>query len=83
MSLQTDKFSSEDVEGTVNKAVAAITAFRDEPTRDAAIAADLALAYMRLALGNRFDELGYFVTAEREIRRFLEGLEKKGETELI
>lgn len=79
-----DKFSPEDVEGTVNKAVAAITAFRDEPTRDAAIAADLALAYMRLALGNsNFDSLGYFVTAEREIRRFVDGLEKKGETELI
>ena len=75
-----DKFSPEDVEGTVNKAVAAITAFRDEPARDAAIAADLAIAYMRISLGNgNFDSLGYFVAAEREIRRFIEGLEKKGE----
>ena len=75
-----DKFSPEDVEGTVNKAVAAITAFREEPTRDAAIAADLAIAYMRISLGNsNFDSLGYFVAAEREIRRFVEGLEKKGE----
>lgn len=75
--MNDNRFNQDDVEGIVNKAVAAITAFREEPTRDAAIAADLVLAYMRLALGNRFDELGYFVAAEREIRRFVEGLEKK------
>lgn len=73
-----DKFNQDDVEGIVNKAVASIAAFREEPNRSAAIAADLALAYMRLALGNsNFDSLGYFVTAEREIRRFVDGLEKK------
>lgn len=75
--MNDDRFNPEDAEGTVNKAVAAVAAFREEPNRSAALAADLALAYMRLALGNRFDELGYFVTAEREIRRFLDKLEKK------
>lgn len=69
MRFETEKFSGEDVEKTINNTIEAITEFRNDKTFENAVHADLLIAIMRLTIGNdNFDNLNYFLVAEREVK---------------
>lgn len=69
MRLETEKFSVEDVEKAVNDTIEAIHEFRQDKTFENAVHADLLIAIMRLTVGNdNFDNLNYFLAAEREVK---------------
>ena len=69
MRFETEKFSGEDVEKTVNNTIEAIAEFRHDKTFENAVHADLLISIMRLTVGNsNFDNLNYFLAAEREVK---------------
>lgn len=69
MRLETEKFSGEDVEKAVNDTIEAIYEFREDKTFENAVHADLLISIMRLTIGNdNFDNLNYFLAAEREVK---------------
>ena len=69
MRLETEKFSVEDVEKAVNDTIEAIHEFRKDKTFENAVHADLLISIMRLTVGNdNFDNLNYFLAAEREVK---------------
>ena len=69
MIFDTEKFSQEDAEKTVNNTIEAIAAFRKDKTFENAVHADLLISIMRLTIGNdNFDNLNYFLAAEREVK---------------
>lgn len=69
MNFKTEKFNGEDVEKTINDTIDAIHEFREDKTFENAVHADLLISIMRLAVGNdSFDNLNYFLAAEREVK---------------
>lgn len=69
MSFKTEKFNGEDVEKTINDTIDAIHEFREDKTFENAVHADLLISIMRLTVGNEnFDNLNYFLAAEREVK---------------
>lgn len=73
MRFETEKFSGEDVEATINNAIEAIKEFREDKTFENAVHADLLISIMRLTVGNdNFDNLNYFLAAEREVKEVVD-----------
>ena len=69
MNFKTEKFNGEDVEKTINDTIDAIHEFREDKTFENAVHADLLISIMRLTVGNEnFDNLNYFLAAEREVK---------------
>lgn len=69
MIFETEKFSGEDVEKAVNNTIEAIHEFRQDKTFENAVHADLLISILRLTVGNdNFDNLNYFLAAEREVK---------------
>lgn len=69
MRFQKEKFSVEDAEKAVNDTIEAIHEFREDKTFENAVHADLLISIMRLTVGNdNFDNLNYFLAAEREVK---------------
>lgn len=73
MRFETEKFSGEDVEKAVNDTIEAIAEFREDKTFENAVHADLLISIMRLTVGNdNFDNLNYFLAAEREVKEVVD-----------
>lgn len=73
MRFQKEKFSGEDVEKAVNDTIDAIYEFRQDKTFENAVHADLLISIMRLTVGNdNFDNLNYFLAAEREVKEVVD-----------
>lgn len=73
MRFQKEKFSEEDAEKTINDTIDAIHEFREDKTFENAVHADLLISIMRLTVGNdNFDNLNYFLAAEREVKEVVD-----------
>ena len=73
MRFETEKFNGEDVEKTINDTIDAIHEFREDKTFENAVHADLLISIMRLTIGNEnFDNLNYFLAAEREVKAIVD-----------
>ena len=69
---------SEEIEKAVKMADDALEEFDANPEVDAAKRADWRLSKMRLLLGEKFNELHYYVEREGDIIRYLNKMREKG-----
>ena len=65
-------FTAEEIESNIKKAVDSIADFRESKTKENAVEADYFISIMRLSVGKQFDELHWFLQAEKDVKHFLD-----------